>query len=116
MDDARPHSPALLEQPSPRTPWIELAVIVVIFALASVQGYRMLQAGGAPVAYEGGHLIATGDLAEALYEPAETPRIGAFTVTTAGDKCRKFAGGAVSGVACNRDGEWRIRELRQDVR
>ena len=116
MDDARPHAPALLEQPSPRTPWIELAVIVVIFALASVQGYRMLQAGGAPVAYEGGYLIATGDLADALYEPAGTRPIGPFTVTDTGDKCRKFASASVSGVACNRNGEWRIREMRQDAR
>jgi len=116
MDNARSHAPALLEQPSTRTPWIELAVILAIFALASVQGYRMLRASEAPVAYEGGHLIATGDLADALYEPAGTRQMGAFVVADAGDGCRKFTSGNVSGVACNRRGEWRIREMRQELR
>jgi hypothetical protein len=42
--------------------------------------------------------------------------MGAFVVADAGDGCRKFTSGNVSGVACNRRGEWRIREMRQELR
>jgi hypothetical protein len=113
MDDARHHAPALLEQASPRIPWIELAVILAIFGLASVQGYRMLRTSEAPVAYEAGKLIAAGDLEDALYEPRGSRPIGGFTVSDGSDGCRKFTNGSVSGLACSYNGEWRIKEMRQ---
>lgn len=92
---------------------LELAVIVAIVALAGVQGYRMLRTNEAPVSYESGRLVAAGDLEDALYDPAKGHHEGGFMVTDANGGCRRFTDGKVSGLACQRDGDWRIEEMRQ---
>ena len=113
IDDACQRAPALPEQPSPRIPRIELAVILAIFGLASVQGYRMLRTNEAPVSYEAGRLVAAGDLEDALYDPRKGRHEGGFSISDARDNCRKFTDGNVSGIACDDEGDWRIEEMRQ---
>lgn len=92
---------------------LELAIIAAILGLAGIQGYRMLRTSESPVTYEAGRLVAAGDLADALYDPAKGRHEGGFSVTDASAGCRKFSDGKVSGLACQRDGDWRIEEMRQ---
>jgi hypothetical protein len=76
----------------------------------------MVRTSESPVAYEGGHLIAAGDLEDALYGPVGNPSRGSFTVADATNACRRFMNGNLSGIACKQEGHWRIREMRQDIR
>lgn len=92
---------------------LELALILAIVGLAGIQGYRMLRTNEAPVSYEAGRLVAAGDLEDALYDPAKGRHEGGFSVANVNLACRSFTDGKVSGLACQRDGDWRIEELRQ---
>ena len=72
-----------------------------------------------PIASEGGQLVASGTLEEALYTrlasaPAdEGARIGLTFRDAAGDVCRSFTDQGASGLACHQGGDWRIRGLFQ---
>jgi hypothetical protein len=101
------------ERPARRSARVELTIILAIVGLAGVQGFRMLRTSEAPVNYEAGRLVAAGDLEEALYDPAKGHHERGFAVSALRADCRKFTDGKVSGVACERDGDWRIEEMRQ---
>ena len=72
-----------------------------------------------PFVFESGSLVAAGELEDALYDPSSRVRDGGLSagdsfVNANGDTCRRFADGPVRGIACQRDGDWRVMELRQD--
>ena len=116
IDEAHQRLPASPDRQSTKIPALELAAILAIFGLAGVQGYRMLRANDAPVTYEAGRLVASGELEDALYDPQKGRHEGGFNVSTAGANCRKFTNGSISGLACERDGDWRIEQMRQAER
>jgi len=108
-------------EPARKRPLVHLAIVAGLFALAAFNGYRWWAptAEASPVVYEGGSLVAAGDWENALYNPAPGAREGGLTVGRSfanrrGEACRRFAEGAIRGVACQRDGDWRVTELRQD--
>ena len=98
---------------------IVMAVGAVTFALAGAVGY----AGLAPpppalVDYEGGQLVAMGELESTLYNPALDNRGAGFAAemefrSAEGATCRRFARSEVSGVACKHNGDWRLVSLQQ---
>jgi hypothetical protein len=101
------------EGPSGGGARVELALILAIVGLAGAQGYTMLRTNEAPVTYQAGRLVAGGELEEALYNPEKGQHEGGFAVSVLAGGCRKFTDGSISGVACDRDGDWRIEEMRQ---
>ena len=113
VEGTRDKSPVWVNQESRPSARLELTLILAIVGLAGIQGYRMLRTSEAPVSYEGGRLVAGGDLEDALYDPAKGRHEGRFSVTDAGAGCRRFTDGKVSGLACQRDGDWRIEEMHQ---
>jgi hypothetical protein len=80
-----------------------------------------LLAGGSsdPIQAEGGRLVASADLENALYGrlasmPAgEGPRMGLTFRDKTGAICRTFEDQSASGLACREGGDWRIRSLFQ---
>ena len=80
-----------------------------------------LLSGGpaSPIAAEGGRLVASADLENALYarlasSPADSgPRIGLTFRDKAGAICRTFEDRSASGLACREGGDWRIRSVFQ---
>lgn len=71
-----------------------------------------------PVVYEAGALVATGELEQVLYDPAlggreEGPSVGEAFRNKAGHSCRTFTDEGIRGIACERSGDWRVMELRQ---
>lgn len=99
--------------------WAKVLFVAVLVGLGFMQGLHMADAPETPVAYEDGRLVATEALAQALYDPATRrsggPVAGRPFANAAGEQCRRFIDGQVSGVACRQDGDWRIEELRQVV-
>lgn len=98
--------------------WAKVLFVVVLVGLGFFQGLHMADAPDTPVAYEGGQLVATEALEHALHAPATRghdagPVAGRIFANAAGEQCRRFVDGRVSGVACRQDGDWRIEELRQ---
>ena len=97
----------------------QAAFVAAVFGVGLFQGYRWGEDQPSPVAYEAGSLVATGELESVLYDPAPGARdartaAGAAFTDPTGATCRRFTDGPVAGVACQRDGDWRIVELRQD--
>ena len=113
VEGARDKAPVWVNQESRPSARLELTLILAIVGLAGIQGYRMLRTSEAPVAYEAGRLVAAGDLEDALYDPVKGRQDGGFSITDASAGCRRFTDGKVSGLACQRDGDWRIEEMRQ---
>ena len=107
--------------PPPRKrPLVNLAFAGALIALAAFEVWRWTAAPPAtsPVVYEGGSLVATGELEDALYDPslrrADGPVAGKPFAGAAGETCRRFVDGPVRGIACQREGDWRVTEMRQD--
>ena len=115
-DGTQQTTPIWVDQPARPSARLELASIAAILGLAGIQGYRMLHTDDAPVIYEAGRLVAAGELEDALYNPAKGRHEGGFSVSDVNATCRSFTDGKVSGLACQRDGDWRIQELRQPER
>ena len=73
-----------------------------------------------PIAPEGGRLVASAELENALYArlasaPADSgPRIGLTFRDKSGAICRTFEDHSASGLACREGGDWRIRSLFQE--
>ena len=91
-----------------------------LLGLGLIQGYSWApDASSSPVAYEAGALVATGELEQVLYDPAlggreEGPSAGRTFTNKEGHSCRPFSDKRVSGTACQRYGDWRVVELRQE--
>ena len=78
----------------------------------------LTQESGSPVAYEGGSLIAVGELESVLYNPdyevgEEGPTAGLEFENATGQTCRPFTEEGLKGVACRRGGDWSIADLKQ---
>ena len=112
-DGTQQSTPIWVDRPTRPSARLELAIIAAILGLAGIQGYRMLHTDEAPVTYEAGRLVAAGDLEDALYDPAKGRHEGGFSVSQVNSACRSFTNGKISGLACQRDGNWRIEEMRQ---
>lgn len=103
-----------------RRTWVQAALALALFGVGLIQGYRWApDAPSSPVIYDEGALVATGALEDALYDPAlggreEGPSVGKAFTNKAGHSCRPFTDGRASGVACQRLGDWRVVELRQE--
>ena len=100
--------------------WGQAAALAATLAVGVFTG-NMLSGGPAtsPVQLEGGRLVASGDLENALYAqlasaPADHgPRIGMTYRDKTGAICRTFQDAGSSGLACREGGNWRIRGLFQ---
>ena len=105
--------------PRPWLQWSSLAASFVLGALAWQFGSRQYLAG--PVVDRNGELVAAGVLARALSsqlaaeQAASTPvQIGVSFLSKGGDYCRTFqlsGAAAVAGLACQRDGQWKLEVL-----
>lgn len=102
-----------------RTSWgLQAAAMAASLAIGLVVGGNLLATGG-PVVADHGQLVASKALSQALdvrlaSAPAdEGARIGLTFRDHSGHYCRSFTDGSASGLACRRDGQWRIRGMFQ---
>lgn len=104
--------------------WVQAAALAATLAVGVFAGNLLtgsLFGGGSsdPIQAEGGRLVASADLENALYvrlasAPAgEGPRIGLTFRDKGGAICRTFEDQSASGFACRESGDWRIRSLFQ---
>lgn len=99
--------------------WTQWAAMAATLAIGFVGGSFMSGGAAGPVAVENGHMVASGELEQALYTRlASAPagdgvRIGLTFRDAAGDLCRSFTDSTASGLACSKDGDWRIQGLFQ---
>lgn len=106
---------------SDRPAWrgLQWAAMAATLAVGIMVGSLIQPGRSGPIAREGGQLVASGELAQALgtrlaSAPAEQgARIGLTFHDAAGDLCRSFTDQGSSGLACYQDGGWRIRGLFQ---
>ena len=90
------------------------ATLALGIGLGSVVGDR---GGQAPVAIEGGRMIAATDLGQALdtqlasADVQGATRIGLTFRNKDGAVCRSFAGATTSGLACREGHDWKIEGL-----
>ena len=101
--------------PGPTRDWRAVGMIaaglVALFAL----GQTLWTTRTAPVAEEGGRLVASGELGRAL----DTQRSGLGRAVRvqlsyrdrAGSICRSFTGTLAEGIACRQDGRWALEAL-----
>ena len=88
-------------------------------AIGIVAGSMINRGQSGPVRQEGGQLVASGSLAQALdtrlasVPSNEGARIGLTFHDAAGDLCRSFTNDGAAGLACHHAGDWRIRGLFQ---
>lgn len=107
--------------PARKRPVANLVLAAALVALVAVEAWRWTAAPppSSPFVFEGGSLVASGELENALYDPAlrrpgDGPTAGSAFAGAAGETCRRFTDGPVRGIACQREGDWRVIELRQD--
>ncbi|MBA2466990.1 MAG: anti-sigma factor [Sphingomonas sp.] len=106
--------------------WVQAAAIAATLAVGVFTGNQL--SGGmfggnasSPIAAQGGHLVASADLDDALSArlasaPAGNgPRIGLTFREKSGAVCRTFEDNAASGLACRENGDWRIRTILQST-
>lgn len=98
----------------------QAALVAAVLAMGLYGGYQFAPAqdGASPVVYEGGRLVASGELESVLYNPRyetgeDGPTAGVELRNRQNETCRSFADRKVKGVACQRGGDWGIAELRQ---
>jgi hypothetical protein len=95
------------------------AAMAATLALGLLVGNLVGGGNTAPVAVEGGHLVAAASLEQALdTQLASAPlssdaRIGLTFRDGAGNICRSFEEGATSGLACREGEQWLIEGLFQ---
>ena len=98
---------------------MQWAAMAATLAIGVVAGTMINNGASGPVGREGGQLVASGELEQALYTrlasvPADQgPRIGLTFRDASGDLCRSFTDQGVAGMACHQEGDWRIRGLFQ---
>lgn len=99
--------------------WQQAAAMAATLVLGLFVGNSLTRAPSAPVAVEGGQLVASADLGHALdvrlaSAPAdEGARIGLTFRDGSGAICRTFTDEGASGLACREGEDWRIRGLFQ---
>ena len=99
--------------------WLQMGALAATLAIGIVTGNLLTGGAASPIAPEGGRLVASAKLEEALYArlasmPATSgPRIGLTFRDKAGAICRTFEEQSTSGLACREGGDWRIRNLYQ---
>lgn len=99
--------------------WLQMGALAATLAIGIVTGNLLTGGAASPIAPEGGRLVASAELEEALYArlasmPATSgPRIGLTFRDKAGAICRTFEEQSTSGLACREGGDWRIRNLYQ---
>jgi hypothetical protein len=110
------------ERRSHRTPpslWVQMGALAATLAIGIVTGNLLTGGVSSPIGAEGGRLVASAELEEALHArlasmPADSgPRIGLTFRDKSGTICRTFEEQATSGLACREGGDWRIRSLYQ---
>ncbi|MGH8260037.1 MAG: anti-sigma factor family protein [Steroidobacteraceae bacterium] len=103
--------------------WTAIAASLIVGALVSAVLLHAFQVG--PLADRGGQLTARGALAGALSTqlasrqvPGAPVSIGVTFLARSGAYCRTFTlrgGGALAGLACRNDGQWRIEALARSA-
>ena len=99
--------------------WVQMGALAATLAIGIVTGNLLTGGAASPIAPEGGRLVASAELEEALYArlasmPTNSgPRIGLTFRDKSGSICRTFEEQATSGLACREGGDWRIRNLYQ---
>ena len=99
--------------------WVQMGALAATLAIGIVTGNLLTGGVSSPIGTEGGRLVASAELEEALYArlasmPADSgPRIGLTFRDKSGTICRTFEEQATSGLACREGGDWRIRSLYQ---
>ena len=112
---------ARAERSARRVPafWQQAAAVAAVFVMGIATGNMLRSGPASPIASEAGELVAQGPLEEALYmrlasQPVEDgPRIGLTFRDRAGKLCRTFADGTAAGLACQEQGDWRVRAVFQ---
>ena len=105
--------------PKPPSLWVQMGALAATLAIGIVTGNLLTGGVSSPIGTEGGRLVASAELEEALYArlasmPADSgPRIGLTFRDKSGTICRTFEEQATSGLACREGGDWRIRSLYQ---
>ena len=103
----------------PPSLWVQMGALAATLAIGIVTGNLLSSGASSPIGAEGGRLVASADLEEALYArlasmPADSgPRIGLTFRDKSGSICRTFEEQTASGMACREGGDWRIRNLYQ---
>ncbi|HEY9580171.1 MAG TPA: anti-sigma factor [Rhizorhapis sp.] len=99
-----------------RPGWGIAAAMAASLVLGLAVGQNM--GGSGPVAISGGTIVAQGELAKALDRQLASAqamglptRIGLSFRSKEGSICRTFAGQAMSGIACEEDGRWRLEQI-----
>lgn len=94
--------------------WQTAMALAATLVLGLVLG-RALPGEGGPAGFEGGAMIARGELAEALdtrlasAQPADAAtRIGVTFARADGSLCRTFQSPALDGLACREEAGWRL--------
>ncbi|KRA82747.1 hypothetical protein [Altererythrobacter sp. Root672] len=94
-------------------------VLMAVFGFGAAQLYHVTRPSDSPVVYEEGSVILTPEVASVLVDPSRGSdgqrgvSAGQMFTTASGDRCRQFTQDYLTGVACLRDGDWRLVELRQ---
>ena len=106
-------------QRNPPSLWVQMGALAATLAIGIVTGNLLTGGVSSPIGAEGGRLVASAELEDALYArlasmPADSgPRIGLTFRDKSGTICRTFEEQATSGLACREGGDWRIRSLFQ---
>lgn len=94
--------------------WIPVAIAASLAAGVFV-GQMLPRGAGSPVSFDGGAMIAGGEVARALdtqlasvQTPGSTVRIGVSFPGEGGRACRTFEVPAMAGVACRVDARWQV--------
>jgi hypothetical protein len=115
LAEAREHRP----HRKPPSLWVQMGALAATLAIGIVTGNLLAGGVSSPIGAEGGRLVASAELEDALYArlasmPADSgPRIGLTFRDKSGAICRTFEEQAASGLACREGGNWRIRNLYQ---
>jgi hypothetical protein len=110
---------AVRQQRAARPARMQWAAMAATLAIGIVAGSMIGRGPVSPIASDGGQLVASGELAQALdtrlaSAPSdEGARIGLTFHDAAGDLCRSFTEDGAAGLACHHNGDWRIRGLFQ---
>jgi hypothetical protein len=89
--------------------WLQ-AGLGAALALGAYQIYDLFRPPASPIVYEAGSVVAAAELDYVLDDPSHGGGASGITASAlfaseAGDKCRRFAQGYLSGTACFRDGQ-----------
>jgi hypothetical protein len=99
--------------------WAQAAALAATLAIGIFAGTQFAERPSGPIQTEAGRLVASADLDRALTTrlasaPANGgPRIGLTYRDKSGAICRTFEVQSASGLACQEEGNWRIRGLFQ---